>query len=315
MSREIEVLKILAKANRPTSLREISAKLNLSNKYVSKILSRLERKGLIKSISRRPKVVHITKSGLIAISRDGMLFRLENLRVVGRFRFVGFDFEGFRDRYVSWRDGVGYYLLEVGGCKVYLFDGGSFMAILPRIEYSSFLDAMVKVFNLFFNLASRLYKLGVLVEVDSLEQVNQEIAFPFPEYEKIVPKGLRFQKDLGRPADGLLGRNRLKNARVWIDRSRDVLEIESNDLKYIENLVLMPERIKSLQHMIESLYKNQERIVATLESLVTVLNRSLESTEKLTKTFERLLGGLADQESPDGSGERRERPRPEGWYL
>ncbi len=311
MSREVEILKMLAKSNRPVSLREISAKLNLSNKYVSKILSRLERKGLIRSLSKRPKVVHITKSGLIAISRDGMLFRLENLRVVGRFRFVGFDFEGFRDRYVSWDGRKGYYLLEVGGCKVYLFDGGSFMAILPRIEYSSFLDAMVKVFNLFFNLASRLYKLGVLVEVDSLEQVNQEIAFPLPEYEKIVPKGLRFQRDLGRPADGLLGRNRLKNARVWIDRSQDVLEIESNDLKYIENLVLMPERIKGLLNTVEMLSKNQERMIMLLESLVMSLQKSTESIEKLAKTFERLLGGL---ESSDKSG-RGSRPRPEGWYL
>ncbi|RLG58993.1 hypothetical protein DRN87_06105 [Candidatus Geothermarchaeota archaeon] len=192
---------------------------------------------------------------------------------------------GFRDRWVDWGNGSGFYNLRVDDVSIQVFRNGFALIILPRYENIESSDLLSHVFRDLYKAISYLYNIGIVVDLDSIKQVNQEYAFNHGYLDDVLrgrPKKARVELD--RDARGLF--NKLdQKAKAWIDRSYGDLEIETNDLEYARRLLLMPEIIynldKKLAPILEEL-SNQIRLHLEVEE------RTLSTLEKLSRYIEEL---------------------------
>jgi len=148
---------------------------------------------------------------------------------------------------------------------------------VPR-GYKGYLQLLNKVMKTVFMVHSALLQYGWVLDALEAQIPTQHIATTMPEFDKADLQASEVY--LNRKAKGLGGRVNKQEARAWIDRSKGVLEIETNDAAYEEKLILMPERMDELGRFARS----HEQFMATLTSqtlpelnaLLTKLNKKLE---------------------------------------
>lgn len=99
--------------------------------------------------------------------------------------------------------------------------------------------------SLMFNVAVRLYKMGVMVDVDHVRTVTKHMAIQKPELERIFPKGVSVSVDLGRDVAKIFEDDKPEPAKAWTDAS-PWRGIETNDADYAEKLLRMPEYVAQL---------------------------------------------------------------------
>jgi len=262
-----EVLKLIEEG---LTVSQIAKKIGLSISRTSEILKKLYIEGYIQPVSRYPRLYKLTHKGRYFLRFSDLhggtlrwFWRVENLRFSCKVVFRGFDFMGFRDRWVDWGNGSGFYNLRVDDVSIQVFRNGFALIILPRYENIESSDLLSHVFRDLYKAISYLYNIGIVVDLDSIKQVNQEYAFNHGYLDDVLrgrPKKARVELD--RDARGLF--NKLdQKAKAWIDRSYGDLEIETNDLEYARRLLLMPEIIynldKKLAPILEEL-SNQIRL-------------------------------------------------------
>jgi len=289
----ITIIKVLEAVEKYQSLSKIAASLGYSKSRMSEILNILEEKGFVKSISKKPRIVMLTNKGRKLIDRNensmGNIWYLVGLRRLEKFVFIckvvfrGFDFEGFRGRWVDWGNGSGYYNLRFDLGSIRVFRDGKAVIYLSRLDPSRYSSLYAAVFDGLYHAVSYLYSIGIVVDWTTLKQVDQEVVFDQSDYDNLVKKG-KYSVDLARKAEGIL--NYLdNNAKAWLDRSMGPLEIETNDLEYTRRLLLMPEIIynldKKLAPILEEL-SNQIRLHLEVEE------RTLSTLEKLSRYIEEL---------------------------
>lgn len=283
---KIDMYSVLRAVARYGSLQEIASSLGYSRSRMSEILKDLEAKGLVKTVSRRPKIVSLTEKGRRLLDRvenstDHMWYavglrRLEKFVFVCRVFFRGFDFEGFRGFWVDFGDSNGYYNLRFDLGSVRVFLNGSAVIMLSRLDPGRYSSLYAAVFDGLYRAVSYLYSIGIVVDWTSLRQVDQEIVFDGSDYDGVVRRG-KYQVGLGREAEGVF--NRLgREAKAWLDRSYGFLEIETNDLEYTRRLLLMPEIVYSLD----------KKLAPALEQL----SRQIQLHLGVMREIRRLIGRL-----------------------
>lgn len=99
-------------------------------------------------------------------------------------------------------------------------------------------------------------------------------------------KNITAEVDLNRLAKSVYPTD-LK-AKAWIDHSLGRMEIETNDLEYIENFLLMPERVARFERLGEFIITQQVAFAKNLELHLKVLKNIGESIKELNKTIKEL---------------------------
>jgi len=150
--------------------------------------------------------------------------------------------------------------------------------------------------------------LGYKLDMINAEIINQHIATQQEkEIDARIPKHTQITLGLGRSQASFLGKTR-KEATAWLEKSKGIAEVETDDLTYQEKLVLMPEKIHDMKKELGSLESSipklnevndnlarnmdthvsiMKKIDKGLDSSAEVQKKQLETLEAMRKLFEK----------------------------
>lgn len=111
-------------------------------------------------------------------------------------------------------------------------------------EIKDLKDIEKLAFSAKFKIATLLWKLGVLIDIDNVTTTTKHIAMKRTELEKMIPKGMKVEIELGRVAEKIFENDRNESAKAWLDSS-PFIGVETNDIAYARDVLLMPEYIKA----------------------------------------------------------------------
>lgn len=111
-------------------------------------------------------------------------------------------------------------------------------------------------------------KLGITIDIFGMEVIDQHIVNEAPELSGKISESKTTTLDLQRKAKAHFKAN--FGAKAWLDHSKGLPEIETNDFLYEENLLAMPERIESME----------KRLVPVLNELSRQIALHLEATRE-----------------------------------
>ncbi len=137
------------------------------------------------------------------------------------------------------------------------------------------------------------------IEVGDEEVISQEIGNDAPEYDDKVDPKTKVTMSLGRQAESILGPMRTREdspiaAKAWIDRSHGVVEMETNDLRYAEKLIMMPERIDDLFDMQAENTRILGGSMKVLQDYTQQMSLHMSAIQGLKKATEDLTSGVAE---------------------
>ena len=137
-------------------------------------------------------------------------------------------------------------------------------------------DLMQKILKGSILVYEYLRKNGIVIDVFNGEVISQHFSIKLPKQmkdalERIVKKGMRGEIDLGRLAKSVYPTS-LK-AKVWYDYSLGELELETDDLLYVENFFLMPERVARFEKLAEFIIVQQTTFAKNLEMHQQVIEK------------------------------------------
>lgn len=124
---------------------------------------------------------------------------------------------------------------------------------------------------------------GILIDILDGEVLRQHISNKKEEFNNVVDKKLTLDIGLGRLAKGIYDCR--EEAKVWLDRSFNNVEIETNDLLYEENLLLMPERISELNKKMEFIINTQYEFSKNLKKHLKVLEKMNDTLDVIKNYF------------------------------
>lgn len=146
-----------------------------------------------------------------------------------------------------------------------------------------------------------LRKNGILIDIFGGEVISQHFSIKLPKQmkdalERVVKKGMRGEIDLGRLVKSIYP-TKLR-AKVWYDFSLGELELETDDLLYVENFFLMPERVARFEKLAEFIIiqqsvfaKNLEMHQKAIEEIAKGVGEFASVVNDLKKLLEKLNGG------------------------
>jgi len=94
---------------------------------------------------------------------------------------------------------------------------------------------------------------NIEIDITRAEIINQHIASEEKKLADITDEDTYVEVDLKRKAKSVLPTN--INAKSWIDTSKGDLELETNDLEYLENIILVGERVKQIHLALPYIFK------------------------------------------------------------
>lgn len=106
--------------------------------------------------------------------------------------------------------------------------------------------------SLAFRIGILLHKLGVDVDMDNVAVKTKHISMKNTELEKMIPKGTKVEIHLGRSVEKVFENDTDEEAKAWIDDT-PFKAIETNDIRYARDVLLMPQYIKEANIMISAL--------------------------------------------------------------
>ena len=287
--------KILEYVDNGFRVTDIARELGVSKSKISKKLRKFTILGLV---NKRNRHYYLTSKGRFYLSVSSFSMgsvgglRVEGLRVVfGRVLFRG----GWRDFVFGGRrtglQNVDQVVLDgPEDTRVYVSFGRvpSVMVVFPRQTFSRFrfFSELLGWFNfVLWRVIKWLTDNGVVVDISSMRVVAQETASKAEEFDEAVEQR-KATVDLGRTSITPIGESNIK-ARAWIDRSHRKLEIESNDLVYVEKLLMMPEIVYALN----------QKLTPILVELSDQIKLHLEVMRKMSDTLDKIsmyFGGHRD---------------------
>lgn len=133
-----------------------------------------------------------------------------------------------------------------------------------------------------------LEKHGMKVDIFSIEQKNVEIAIRDKEIEKVIPSGTTIRIDLGRKAASVFGNSRPnekpKKAEAWTDPSPE-RSLETNDIQYYRNYLLMPENLNKMLHLQAAMADNLANFSENIDTYNQNIKKHLSVLESMDKTL------------------------------
>jgi DNA-binding MarR family transcriptional regulator len=88
-------------------------------------------------------------------------------------------------------------------------------------------------------------------------------------------------------------------AKAWIDYSFGDMEIETNDLVYLENFILMPERVRRFEEMANFIIQQQYEFAKNLQKHIEVLDKIGKGIEALNEGINKLNSELEKLKKDD----------------
>lgn len=96
-------------------------------------------------------------------------------------------------------------------------------------------------------------KYGYVIDLQSPKVISQHYATRVnKEIDKKIPKGTIHTLRLGRPAESMTGQMK-EEAKVWGERSRNLWELETNDMHYAKLMQEVPLRVKNIDDNVTEL--------------------------------------------------------------
>lgn len=143
--------------------------------------------------------------------------------------------------------------------------------------------ALTDFFNHVFRGAYYVYyymmkKHNVIIDMGHVEMLDQHIANQRPDLQGKLDKRKTYTLDLGRKSKSFFETD--LNAKAWIDRSRGLPEIETNDMFYEEKLLTMPETLHDLNNELKP----------TISALTQQIKLHLEVQKETLKTLKEIGG-------------------------
>jgi hypothetical protein len=149
-------------------------------------------------------------------------------------------------------------------------------------------------FSASFRAATYLYKMGVMVDIDKRSITNKHIAIEKSDLEKMIPKGTVTRVYLNREVEKIFNNDKGVEAYADIDDS-PFKAIETNDIAYSQDVLMMPHYIKQTQEVLKGLVQHWNTHLPLLQSMsetqkVTqeTMGAISEAVDRLTKAVEAL---------------------------
>jgi len=98
---------------------------------------------------------------------------------------------------------------------------------------------------------------NVIIDMMEPKVKNLHISVKNDDLDKVFNKGETFEVLLNRPCSKIFKDDPEKEARAWTDES-PYRGVETNDIKYKENLIMMPERIERMVNTVQAVNTNQQ---------------------------------------------------------
>lgn len=251
--------KILLLMKNGAYARSVSRQLNLPESTTKNQIYRLLKLGLIeKGIKTSAQFYKTNMHGLEYISRYGVQLHGYRRRIEGKGRIHRLNlrckiakdnknarFKQVNEKFLNWMPEydrknfpIGITFLRTPQTIILQFHE---FETEKRTYLTDFFSYVLK--GCFF--AFRYLKDTYGIEIDIPERVtDQHLVNEAPEQDGKLDKRLTVEKELGRKARSLIETN--MDGKAWIDRSKGMPEIETNDLLYEELLLSMPETVSRL---------------------------------------------------------------------
>ena len=143
---------------------------------------------------------------------------------------------------------------------------------LPR-TYGGYLRVFEHLHQIVAAVHAAVMQYGWVLDVIKMRVVSQEIATTLPELQGVELAPTRVQ--LGREATSINGPTG-KRAAAWIDTSKGVPEVESNDLAYEEQFIRMPLLVEDIAVNVQEFGK----FARANEGLILSLNKLVQKLEE-----------------------------------
>ena len=147
-----------------------------------------------------------------------------------------------------------------------------------------------------------LYRHNFRLDTMNAKVIDQHLAYTSDEFDKKVEKGDLTTLNLNRSAKSILGTMKQK-ATAWIDKSKGVLEQETNDLTYSQQILQMPISIENIESILIKKTDLVSKMANTFSKDVSVYSKNIEMhmgavkniddrIDKLTKTVSKIDEGI-----------------------
>jgi len=280
----IELDRILFFISQGFSQKQIQEKLNLKKSTLHYRIKILEKEGYVTRIPRtKPAFFDLTTEGKTAIYRlqvqklsDGLMeskVKVHNFKIYLPLRKD--VSQGFWEKGKSWNVNnwiKSHRKIQHLGMTVEKTPKAIIVCLKPlsiRVE-----DIAGMVHNAVFSIAGYLQKNGIEVDTWGMRVSQQEYSVAQPIVKSLTDQGVTVHLDLGHPVQKIFEADPEKPAQAWIDASQGRPEIDTNDLRYAEDLVKMPRRIVEIVEMtrgsmstLHSIANTQTYMAATVKIL------------------------------------------------
>lgn len=120
-------------------------------------------------------------------------------------------------------------------------------------------------------------EIGIPEKITDQHIVNEE-----PEQSDKIDKNVTVTKKLNRKAQGYIETD--MEGKAWIDHSKGMPEIETNDFLYEENLLAVPERVQRIENAVDSLTPAVSMLAEQIKTHMVVMN-DMKNTLRSMKNF------------------------------
>ena len=159
-------------------------------------------------------------------------------------------------------------------------------------DFSDFINKILIVNTFVYDF---LQKNGIKINIYDGKVISQHIASKINDNtaemikQKVGHKATA-EVDLNREAKSIYPTE--LQAKAWIDYSFGDMELETNDLVYLENFILMPERIKRFEEMANFIIKQQYEFAKNLQKHIEVLDKIGKGIDALNEGINKLNSKL-----------------------
>ena len=292
----------------------ICSKLGLSKQKVDYHIQRLKRAQIVRKIgygvweAREPQytdyIRRSPKSSLGATAQDKDLFNsnlhslcIEIPILKGELDLVK-DFEGYAQRsFNNWLPQYKRFMSPIG-FSIRNNNNKSISIFLFSREMPRSFDITPLVTGTILYVYELLKAKGVVVNVFQAETKNLHISVKNDDLDKVFNKAEKFEVLLGRGCAKILSADKVKPAKAWVDSS-PYLGVETNDVEYKNNLVMMPERMAGLVVGFDGLANNLSPVIKELAVNMKLHLKVMRGIERgisnFNKTVRKLDGRLSQK--------------------
>jgi DNA-binding MarR family transcriptional regulator len=171
----------------------------------------------------------------------------------------------------------------------------SIIVYLHQFQTKDFSDFINKILIVNTFVYDFLQKNGIKINIYDGKVISQHIASKIQDNiaetikQKVGHKATA-EVDLNREAKSIYPTE--IQAKAWIDYSFGDMEIETNDLTYLENFILMPERVKRFEEMANFIIQQQYEFAKNLQKHIEVLDKIGKGIDALNDGINKLNSEL-----------------------